>query len=36
MNLPDDLQGRTLSRRQLLRYFGMLGAGAVVSNSAAA
>ncbi|HUA05984.1 MAG TPA: alkaline phosphatase family protein [Solirubrobacteraceae bacterium] len=36
MNLPDDLQGRTLSRRALLRYFGMLGAGAVVSNSAAA
>ena len=36
MNLPDDLRGQTLSRRQLLRYFGMLGAGAVVSNSAAA
>jgi len=36
VNLPDDLRGQTLSRRQLLRYFGMLGAGAVVSNSAAA
>ena len=36
MDLPDELQGRTLSRRQLLRYFGMLGAGAVVSKSAAA
>jgi phospholipase C len=36
MDLPNELQGRTLSRRQLLRYFGMLGAGAMVSNSAAA
>jgi phospholipase C len=35
-DLPNELQGRALSRRQLLRYFGMLGAGAVVSNSAAA
>ena len=36
MDLPNDLQGRALSRRQLLRYFGMLGAGAMVSKSAAA
>jgi phospholipase C len=36
MDLPEELQGKALSRRQLLRYFGMLGAGAVVSNSAAA
>jgi phospholipase C len=36
VDLPDDLRGQALSRRQLLRYFGMLGAGAVVSNSAAA
>ena len=25
MDLPNELQGRALSRRQLLRYFGMLG-----------
>ncbi len=36
MDLPDELQGRSLSRRQLLSYFGMLGASAVVSRSAAA
>ena len=36
MDLPDELQGADLSRRQLLSYFGMLGASAVVSRSAAA
>jgi phospholipase C len=36
MDLPDELRGRSLSRRQLLSYFGMLGASAVVSRPAAA
>jgi phospholipase C len=36
MRLPEDLQGKTLSRRQLLSAFGALGAGAFVSRSAAA
>jgi phospholipase C len=36
MDLPDGLRGRSLSRRELLSYFGMLGAGAVVSRPAAA
>ncbi|HWF53363.1 MAG TPA: alkaline phosphatase family protein [Solirubrobacteraceae bacterium] len=36
MDLPRELRGRSLSRRELLRYFGMLGAGAVVSKPAAA
>jgi phospholipase C len=36
MNLPEGLRDRNLTRRQLLNYFGMLGAGAVVSQPAAA
>ena len=36
MRLPDDLQGKTLSRRQLMGYFGMAGAGAVLAAPAAA
>jgi hypothetical protein len=36
MNLPDGLRGQSLTRRQLLNYFGMLGAGAVISQPAAA
>ena len=35
MDLPEDLQGRVLSRRQLLGYFGMLGAGAALSSPVA-
>jgi phospholipase C len=30
MQLPDDLKGRNLSRREILSYFGMLGAGAAL------
>ena len=36
MELPEDLQGRALTRRQLMSYLGMVGAGAFVSESAAA
>src|ERR1700728_4702072 len=36
MDLPRELRGRSLSRRELLRYLGMLGAGALVSKPAAA
>jgi phospholipase C len=32
MQLPDDLRGRDLSRREILAYFGMLGAGAALMN----
>jgi phospholipase C len=34
MRLPDDLQGRSLTRRQVLSYFGMAGAGAVLAAPA--
>jgi phospholipase C len=34
--LPPELRGRSLSRRELLSYFGMLGAGAAVARPAAA
>ena len=36
MRLPEDLQRRSLTRRQLLGYFGMAGAGAVLAPAAAA
>ncbi|HEX4009481.1 MAG TPA: alkaline phosphatase family protein [Solirubrobacteraceae bacterium] len=36
MDLPRELKGKSLTRRQLLSYFGMLGAGAVISRPAAA
>jgi phospholipase C len=36
MELPEDLQGRALTRRQVMSYLGMVGAGAFVSESAAA
>jgi phospholipase C len=36
VRLPDDLQGRVLTRRALLRYFGMAGAGAVLATPALA
>jgi phospholipase C len=36
MDFPDALRGRTLSRRQLLSYLGMLGTSAVVAPPAAA
>ena len=36
MELPEDLQGRALTRRQLMSYLGVVGAGAFVSESAAA
>ena len=36
MELPEDLQGRAISRRQLMSYLGMVGAGAFVSESAVA
>lgn len=35
MDLPEDLRGCVLTRRQVLSYFGMLGATAVVSKPAA-
>ena len=35
MRLPDDLQGRLLTRRELLGYFGLAGAGAVLATPAA-
>jgi phospholipase C len=35
VEFPEELRGRALSRRQLLRYFGMLGTTAVVSQPAA-
>ena len=35
MRLPDELQGRTLTRREVLTYFGMVGAGAVLAAPAA-
>ena len=31
MRLPEDLQGRRLTRRELMSYFGMAGAGAVLA-----
>jgi len=34
VRLPDDLQGRQLTRRQLMGYFGMAGAGAVLAAPA--
>jgi phospholipase C len=36
VRLPEDLQGRQLTRRQLMSYFGMAGAGAVLATPAAA
>ena len=36
MDLPEQFRGRSLTRRQVLEYFGMLGAGAMVSRPAAA
>ena len=36
MQLPDDLRGRDLSRREILAYFGMLGAGAALMNPVSA
>ena len=36
MRLPDDLQGRNLSRREILSYFGMLGAGAALMRPVSA
>src|ERR1700727_1065823 len=36
MQLPDDLKGRALSRREILGYFGMLGAGAALLNPVSA
>jgi phospholipase C len=36
MQLPDDLRGRDLSRREILSYFGMLGAGAALMNPVSA
>jgi phospholipase C len=36
MELPEQLRGQALSRRDLLSYFGMLGAGAMVARPAAA
>jgi phospholipase C len=36
VQLPDDLKGRTLTRRQLMTYFGMAGAGAALAGPAAA
>jgi phospholipase C len=36
MDLPDELQGQNLTRRQLMERLGMVGAGAFVSQSALA
>ena len=36
MQLPDDLKGRDLSRREILSYFGMLGAGAALMKPVSA
>jgi len=36
MDLPDELQGKHLTRRQLMERLGMVGAGAFVSQSALA
>lgn len=36
MQLPDDLNGRDLSRREILAYFGMLGAGAALMRPVSA
>ncbi len=36
MRLPEDLRGRSLTRREILRYFGLLGTSAVVVDQAAA
>ena len=36
MDLPDDLHGKHLTRRQLMERLGMVGAGAFVSQSALA
>ena len=36
MRLPEDLHGKNLTRRQLMTYFGMAGAGAVLAAPAAA
>ena len=36
MELPEDLRGQSLTRRQILSYFGLLGASAVVTRPAAA
>jgi phospholipase C len=36
MRLPEDLRGRALSRREVLSYFGMLGAGAAMMNPVSA
>jgi phospholipase C len=35
MRLPEDLHGKNLTRRQLMTYFGMAGAGAVLASPAA-
>jgi phospholipase C len=35
MRLPDDLHGQTFTRRQLMTYFGMAGAGAILAAPAA-
>jgi hypothetical protein len=32
MGFPDELRGKSLTRRQLLGYFGMLGAGTAAFN----
>ena len=36
MDLPAELRGRPLTRRQLMTYLGMAGSGAFLSKSAAA
>jgi phospholipase C len=36
MDFPEELRGRSLSRRELLAYFGLLGTSAVVAKPAAA
>jgi phospholipase C len=36
VRLPEDLHGKNLTRRQLMTYFGMAGAGAVLAAPAAA
>jgi phospholipase C len=36
VRLPDDLHGKTMTRRQLMSYFGMAGAGAVLARPAGA
>ncbi len=35
MSLPEELRGRTLSRREALKYFGLVGASAAATDAAA-